>query len=89
MFRAARVVGDRPASYAIRAQGVLQSDWSPVLRGMVVTITSKEELYPVVALTGRLTGQAELLDVLDTLYALGLPLLSVERMAADDERARI
>jgi len=89
MFRAARVVGDRPASYAIRAQGVLQSDWSPILRGMAVTTTSKEELYPVVALTGRLTDQAELLDVLDALYALGLPLLSVERIDAGSERPRL
>jgi hypothetical protein len=67
-----------PATYAIRAQGRLGSDWSSGLHGMAVSVTSNVERYPVVSLTGPLSDQQALLDVLDTLYGLGLPLLSLE-----------
>jgi hypothetical protein len=67
-----------PTTYAIRAQGRLRSDWSSSLHGLAVSVTSNVDRYPVVTLTGSLSDQRALLDVLDTLYGLGLPLLSVE-----------
>ena len=51
---------------------------------MAVTITSREHDCPIVVLTGRLTSQSELLLVLDALYDLGLPLLSVERVTTTE-----
>jgi hypothetical protein len=38
---------------------------------------------PITTLTGALRDEAELADVLDRLYALGLPLISVEREEPD------
>jgi hypothetical protein len=74
-----------PATYAIRAQGRLGSDWSSSLYGMSISVTSNVERYPVVTLTGPLTDQHALLDVLDTLYGLGLPLLSLELVGEPSE----
>ena len=37
----------------------------------------------ITTLTGTLRDEAELADVLDRLYALGLPLISVEREESD------
>ena len=66
-----------PGSYAIRAQGRLDATWSDQLGGMRITVTGSGR-HSVTILVGRLTDQAALLGVLNTLYELGLPLLSVE-----------
>ena len=69
---------DRPALYRICYEGVLDPDWSSRLGGMTITQITKGEAR-VVELAGPLVDQAALLGVLNSLYDIGLCLLSVER----------
>ena len=65
-----------PAFYCIRVQG----SWSEHL-GMTVEVEHDEAQHPVTKLTGRVADQAALFGLLDSLYGLGFPLLSVECLA--------
>lgn len=69
------------ANYRIRAQGVLDTSWADYLPGMLIE-TEQTPDGPVVVLTGYAVDQALLLGVLNQLNRLGLPLLTVERLAA-------
>ena len=66
-----------PATYQIRVQGHLDESWSDRLAGMTISTTQVDDA-PVSVLTNRLRDQAALFGVLNTLYDLHLPLLSVE-----------
>jgi hypothetical protein len=70
---------ETPATYRIRVQGRLDKNWSDRLGGMAITGTTRDNL-PVTFLIGHLTDQAALSGVLNTLYELHLPLLSVENL---------
>ena len=74
---------ETPATYRIRVQGRLDDTWADRLGGMAITSTSTKEKLPVTLLVGHLIDQAALSGVLNTLYELHLPLLSVENL---DER---
>jgi len=65
------------ATYSIRVGGVIDHTWSERFGGMRVSVihsgsTSATELF------GHLKDQAQLMGVLETLYELGMPILSVE-----------
>ena len=66
-----------PASYSIRVQGMLRESWSEHL-GMTIEVEHDEAQHPVTKLSGRVADQAALFGLLDSLYGLGFPLLSVE-----------
>ena len=68
---------DRPAVYQIRVPGHLESSWLDLGQEMTLTIGSNQDDQPISTLTGRV-DQAALLGMLRRLYALGLPLISVE-----------
>jgi hypothetical protein len=69
-----------PALYAIRVQGALEANWSERFCGLrVVVIRAGDQV--VTELSGRLKNQSSLIGVLTGLYDLGMPLLSVERVA--------
>ncbi len=68
---------DRPAAYQIRVQGRIDPDWSDRLAGMTICLTAEEASPPVTTLQGELGDQAALAGVLNTLYELHLPVLSV------------
>jgi hypothetical protein len=68
---------DRPAAYKIRVQGKIDPDWSDRLAGMTIHLTAEEACPPVTTLKGELSDQAALAGVLNTLYELHLPVLSV------------
>ena len=74
-----------PATYRIQIQGSLDADWSSRMGGMTITATGQEEEPAVTALVGQLADQAALLGVLNFLYDLCLPLLSVECLGFHDE----
>jgi len=74
---------ETPATYRISVQGRLDETWADRLGGMAITSTSTKEKLPVTLLVGHLIDQAALSGVLNTLYELHLPLLSVENL---DER---
>jgi len=68
---------DRPATYQISVQGRVDPDWAGFLAGMTIRLTAKEACPPVTTLEGELSDQAALLGVLNALYELHLPVLSV------------
>jgi hypothetical protein len=68
---------DRPATYQIRVQGSIDPEWSDRLAGMTIRLTAEEACPPVTTLKGELSDQATLAGVLNTLYELHLPVLSV------------
>lgn len=67
-----------PATYRITVQGYLDSSWSDDFGGLIVNNAVAEDGSPLTTLTGWLVDQAALFGVLDGLYGLGFPLLSVE-----------
>jgi hypothetical protein len=67
-----------PATYRITVQGYLDSSWSDDFGGLVVSNQVAEDGAYFTTLTGWLIDQAALFGVLDGLYGLGFPLLSVE-----------
>lgn len=69
---------DTAASYAIRIQGFLDESWSDRMSGVAIRLQSQTNEAPVTELTGDFQDQAALAGVLNTLYDLGLPLLSVQ-----------
>jgi hypothetical protein len=69
---------DSQAFYAIRIQGYLDGSWSDRLNGVDIVLQSQPNEAPVTVLSGDFQDQAALAGVLNTLYDLGLPLLSVE-----------
>ncbi|MCB0000919.1 MAG: hypothetical protein KDI07_00670 [Anaerolineae bacterium] len=72
---------DSAAAYRIRIQGFLDESWSDRMNGVAIHIQSRPKETPVTVLTGEFQDQAALSGVLNTLYDLGLPLLSVECLA--------
>ncbi len=69
---------EAPASYRIRAQGHLDDSWSDRLGGMVLTRAFTANKQPMTILIGHLKDQAALSGVLNALYDLHLPVISVE-----------
>jgi len=68
------------ATYRIVVQGTVSEDWHRRLGGMEVTVSSRESDKPRTILQGRLRDQAALRGLLDTLYALHLPILEVTKV---------
>ena len=69
-----------PATYRIRVQGRVDQSWSEQLNGMAITQTEASDKPPVSILIGHLRDQAALAGVLNTLYELHLPVLSVKNL---------
>jgi hypothetical protein len=67
-----------PATYRIHVQGYLDNSRSDWLGGMGISKDSLSGQAPVTTLVGRLRDQASLIGVLNSLYELRLPILSVE-----------
>ena len=71
---------ETPATYRIRVQGRLDKSWADRLGGMAIATDAVAEKAPVTILVGHLADQAALSGILNTLYELHLPLLSVENL---------
>jgi hypothetical protein len=69
-----------PATYRIRVQGKLDESWFDRLDNMAITPDTAEDKPPVTVLVGHLPDQAALSGVLNTLYEMHLPLLTVENL---------
>ena len=72
---------DRPATYRIGVQGRIPARWGDRLEGMAIAESPAEAEPPVTTLLGELADQAALEGVLNTLFALHLPVVSVERLS--------
>ncbi len=68
-----------PGTYKICVQGVLTERWQSYVHGMVITVEQEGNNEPVTTLTGELVDQAAVLGVLNVLYNLRLPLISVSQ----------
>ena len=69
---------DTPATYRIRVKGHLDSSWSDCLSGLAISRSGQGDEPVVTTLYGPVLDQAALAGVLNALYGLHLPLLSVE-----------
>jgi hypothetical protein len=76
---------DKPCMYRISVEGELGSSWSDRLGGMDITVEQREREgeQPVTVLLGLLLDQAALAGVLEALYELHLPVLSVQAIDHD------
>jgi hypothetical protein len=76
---------DSPRIYEIRVPGELDESWADWNGKMTVTVEREGDGPPITVLTG-VVDQAALHSLLRRLYALGLPLISVNCVAcgADD-----
>ena len=77
-----RLTLGKPASYCIEVQGCLDETWSDRLAGMRIRTSCRGDTE-VTTLSGQVRDQAELLGVLNSLYELHLPLLSLEILSRE------
>jgi hypothetical protein len=75
-----------PAMYRIRFRGQLDSSWSERLGGMTVTTTGGRDIDETTVLEGQLRDQAALTGILNTLYDMQLPLVSVDCINSENKR---
>ncbi|MGD8500809.1 MAG: hypothetical protein PVJ86_09190 [Phycisphaerales bacterium] len=73
----------QPATYCITVEGHLNDSWSDRLGDMTITTSSHGDQDVMTTLIGRVRDQAELSGVLNTLYELHLPLLTVKILSPD------
>ncbi len=71
------IVFGGPATYRIVVRGMVSESWSRRLGGLEVTTSSPEIGESLTTLRGRIRDQAALHGLLNTLYALHLPILEV------------
>ncbi len=73
---------DSPAIYRIRARGRIPAHWSDRLEGMAIYLDAPANAPPTSTLEGELHDQAALAGVLQAIYEMHLPVLSVECLSA-------
>jgi len=69
-----------PATYRIVVQGHIDHSYCNRLAGMTITNTERNDCATRTILVGPMLDQAELSGVLDTLYGLHLPIITVEKV---------
>jgi hypothetical protein len=67
--------------YRIRVRGHIDESFADQLGGMIITRAFTSEKDPMTILIGHMTDQAALSGVLNELYELHLPLLTVELLS--------
>ena len=72
---------EKPATYRIRVAGHIDDSLTDHLGGMVITRAFTADSRPMTILIGHLQDQAALSGVLNELYELHLPLLTVEALS--------
>ena len=73
----------QPANYSITVEGRLTDNWSDCLGSMSITKSSSGDGSVITTLEGQVRDQADLFGVLNTLYELHLPLLTVKNLSND------
>jgi hypothetical protein len=72
-----------PGTYRIEIEGKLSADWEPRLGDLRMTSWRSEDGGRLTVLKGRVRDQAALAGILNTIYELHVPLLSVQRLDDD------
>jgi hypothetical protein len=71
---------ETPANYRIRVEGHIREIWADQLGGMTITNVFRKDGQAVAVLVGHLADQSLLAGVLNALYNLQIPLLSLENL---------
>ena len=74
---------DARDKYRILIRGAVDASWLDRLDGMTVSTTHLADGSAATILSGELVDQSALVGVVNTLHDLGLPLISVERVASE------
>ncbi len=77
---------DQPARYQIQVLGRLTSRWADWVEGMQVQVEESASGQPTTTLTGCVADQAALLGLLQRLYTLGFPLVTVTLLEAQSAK---
>jgi len=72
---------EKPGVYRIRTKGHIDESLSDQLGGMIITHAFTADKQPMTILVGQLRDQAALSGVLNELYELHLPPLTVESLS--------
>jgi hypothetical protein len=75
----------QPGTYRIRVRGHIGQSWSDRFDGMAISTSAPTEGPVVTTLLGDLPDQAALMGVINFLYDLRLPVLSVEWLYSLDQ----
>ncbi|MEN8688349.1 MAG: hypothetical protein AB1Z51_08410 [Desulfuromonadales bacterium] len=67
-----------PAAYQILIKGFLDESWSERLNGLTIVNMNSETGVPITKIYGQVRDQAELLGVLNSIYEMHLPLISID-----------
>jgi hypothetical protein len=76
------VTFDGPARYQILVKGSIPAKWSDRMDGMSIRQAAANNGEPVTTLEGELADQAALTGVINMLYELHLPIISVRHVAS-------
>jgi hypothetical protein len=71
--------------FAIRIQGEIGEAWAEYFGARMISMERGESGFPVTVLTTKPIDQAGLIGLINHVNMLGLPLLSVECVAAPEE----
>jgi len=74
-----------PAVYCIKIKGYLDETWSNHLGGMRIQHPDTPSSTSITTLEGKIVDQAALFGVLNSLYGLGFPILSVKCKPGETE----
>lgn len=77
-----------PANYQIVVEGTVTEEWSNRLGGLAITTSSSETGDPQTILQGTLLDQSALRGLLETLYALHLPILEIRKIDDPEKSTR-
>ncbi len=72
---------DTPAHYRICVQGRFDARWLDMLSGVWVICRQRSSGRGVTILIGEVVDQAALVGVIEQLYNLGFPIISVEHLS--------
>jgi len=75
---------DTRATYRITIGGLLDATWSAELGNMHIEHTRRAGERPTTTLTGEVIDQAALAGILNLVYSLGYPLVSVDYIGRED-----
>ena len=76
---------DIPVTYRIRVQGLIDKSWFSYYDNMEIEVEKGTRNHPVTTLTGRVADQAALQGMLNLVYELRLPILSVECLFPENQ----
>jgi hypothetical protein len=81
-----RLTMSDPAEYRVCVQGAIERSWMELFARMKVSYRNVATPNAVTVLTGDVLDQAALMGLLNRLYGLGLPLVSVQWRRSKERR---